>query len=104
MVRVREGVGVGDRFILNITTAVRIANQTRRTVPVRIATAKIFILNAVYRDDLSFITTRRLVGHVVKPKTTGTEQPEQESEMTGTTETKIEHDRNKVVELLLHRF
>ena len=33
--------------------------------------------------------------------TTGTkppEQPEQESEMTGTTETKMEHDRNKVVE------
>jgi hypothetical protein len=37
LVRVREGVGV--RFILNITTAVRIANQTRRTVPVRIATS-----------------------------------------------------------------
>jgi hypothetical protein len=39
--------------------------------------------------------------HVLKPETTGTkppEQPEQESEMTGTTETKIEHDRNKVVE------
>jgi hypothetical protein len=34
-------------------------------------------------------------------ETTGTkppEQPEQESEMTGTTETKMEHDRNKVVE------
>ena len=36
--------------------------------------------------------------------TTGTkppeqpERPEQESEMTGTTETKMEHDRNKVVE------
>ena len=33
--------------------------------------------------------------------TTGTKQPErpeQESEMTGTTETKMEHDRNKVVE------
>jgi hypothetical protein len=34
-------------------------------------------------------------------ETTGTkpaEQPEQESEMTGTTETKIEHERNNVVE------
>ena len=37
-------------------------------------------------------------------ETTGTkppeqpERPEQESEMTGTTETKIEHDRNNVVE------
>jgi hypothetical protein len=42
LVRVREGVGgFGVRFILNITTAVRIANQTRRTVPVRIATSKI---------------------------------------------------------------
>ena len=40
LVRVREGVGVGVRFILNITTAVRIANsRTRRTVPVRIATS-----------------------------------------------------------------
>jgi hypothetical protein len=32
--------------------------------------------------------------HVLKPETTGTkppEQPEQESEKTGTTETKIEH-------------
>ena len=42
--------------------------------------------------------------HVLKPETTGTEppeqpeRPEQESEMTGTTETKMEHDRNKVVE------
>ena len=42
--------------------------------------------------------------HVLKPETTGTkppeqpERPEQESEMTGTTETKIEHDRNNVVE------
>ena len=31
-------------------------------------------------------------------ETTGTKLPEQESEMTGNTETKIEHDRNKVVE------
>jgi hypothetical protein len=41
------------------------------------------------------------LGHVLKPETTGTKQPErpeQESEMTGTTETKIEHDRNNVVE------
>ena len=43
-------------------------------------------------------------GHVLKPETTGTkppeqpERPEQESEMTGTTETKIEHDRNNVVD------
>jgi hypothetical protein len=95
LVRVREGVGVGVRFILNITTAVRIANQTRHTVPVRIATAKIFV---IYYDQALGAAC------VVKPKTTGTEQPEQESEMTGTTETKIEHDRNKVVELLLHRF
>ena len=44
----------------------------------------------------------RVLGwHVLKPETTGTkpqEQPEQESEMTGTTETKIEHDRNNIVE------
>jgi hypothetical protein len=31
-------------------------------------------------------------------ETTGTERPEQESEMTKTTETKIEHNRNNVVE------
>ena len=36
-------------------------------------------------------------------ETTGTkppERPEQESEMTGTTETKIEHDRNKEFEFI----
>ena len=35
--------------------------------------------------------------HVLKPGTKQPERPEQESEMTGTTETKIEHDRNNVV-------
>jgi hypothetical protein len=38
--------------------------------------------------------------HVLKPETTGTKPPEQESEMTGTTETKIEHDRNKEFEFI----
>ena len=45
LVRVREGVGVGVRFILNITTAVRIANRTRRTVPVGSTNSHGVILN-----------------------------------------------------------
>ena len=38
-----------------------------------------------------FGISRRKFGHLLKPETTGTKPPEQESEKTETTETKIEH-------------